>query len=90
MAFALERSNRGSRTLGRCGFACRFCADGRIALCFPAGCTRYGAFSGRRELHACAPRLREPDGDRLLRGARAMLALADVVHFFADEFPRLG
>ena len=39
--------------------------------------------------HAGAPRLREADGDDLLRGPRPVLALADVVDLLADEFARL-
>jgi hypothetical protein len=34
-------------------------------------------------------RLREANCDRLLRRPRTMLALADVVHLFADEFAGL-
>jgi hypothetical protein len=45
---------------------------------------------GRRELHAGAACLRQTDGDRLLRGARAVLAFANVLHFLSHEFPRLG
>lgn len=39
----------------------------------------------RRERHASAPRLREPDRDRLLARARTMLALPDVIHLLAHE-----
>jgi hypothetical protein len=35
------------------------------------------------------PRLREANRDRLLRRARTMLALADVVHLLPDEFAGL-
>jgi hypothetical protein len=40
---------------------------------------------GRGKLHAGASRLAEPDGDRLLRGSRSVLAFADVVHLLANE-----
>ena len=43
----------------------------------------------RREFHAGAARLGEPDGDGLLRGARAVLALAHVVNLLAHELSRL-
>ena len=37
-----------------------------------------------------ATRLGEPDGDGLFGGARTMLSLADMVHFFTDKFSCLG
>ena len=42
---------------------------------------------GRRWLqrHTSATRLRQPDRDRLLRRARAVFALPDVLHLFTDE-----
>src|SRR5205823_14919481 len=43
----------------------------------------------RRQLHPGATRLREADRDRLLRRARAVLPLADVVHLLLDELARL-
>ncbi len=43
-----------------------------------------------RQLHAGAPRLGQPDRDRLLGRPRAMLALADVVDLLAHELARLG
>jgi hypothetical protein len=42
-----------------------------------------------RKFDAGTSRLREADGDGLFRGSRPMLALADVMHFFADERPCL-
>jgi hypothetical protein len=44
----------------------------------------------RGQLYACATRFGKADGDRLLRGASAVLAFADVVHFFAYELACLG
>src|SRR5437879_12946877 len=65
----------------------------------PASCPRRvsRAAPGRRlrtsrrrgELHTGTPGLAEPDRDRLLRRAGAMLALADVVNLFAHELARL-
>src|SRR4051794_20431831 len=46
------------------------------------------AFAGERD--AGAARLRQSDGDRLLRAACAMLALADLVELLAYEFARHG
>ena len=43
----------------------------------------------RREIHPRASGFREPDGDGLLRGARAMLSRADVLDLFVNEFTRL-
>ena len=44
----------------------------------------------RRQPHARAARLAEADRDRLLRGARAVFALAAVVDLLPDEFAGLG
>ena len=57
------------------------------------GAARPGAGApGRRWLqrHTGAPRLGQPDGDRLLRRARAVFALPDVLHLLADELTRGG
>src|SRR5437763_12029834 len=43
----------------------------------------------RRQIDARLPRLRQADRDRLLRRLRAVLALADVVHFLAYELATL-
>ena len=50
-----------------------------------------GSLSGARwrKVDARASRLRKTDGDSLLGGARTVLALADMVYFFADKFTRL-
>src|ERR1700682_6544514 len=46
---------------------------------------------GRRfERHAGPPGLGKADGDRLLRGARAVLSLADVLDLLADELACRG
>ena len=45
--------------------------------------------AGRRQIHAGAPRFRQTNGDRLLRGADAVFALTDVVNFLADELAGL-
>src|SRR5207237_6634296 len=41
-----------------------------------------------RQRHPGAARLRQADGDRLTRGARAVLALANIFHLLADELAR--
>src|SRR6266700_8354118 len=43
----------------------------------------------RREIDARPARLGQANGNRLLGGLRSVLAFANVVHFFADELPRL-
>jgi hypothetical protein len=48
------------------------------------------AFLRRRQCDSLAPRLGEPDRDRLLRRTGAVLAFPNVVHLFANEFPGLG
>jgi hypothetical protein len=68
--------------------ACRAppCAPCRCSAS-PRGTLR--AFRRVRQVDACATRLRQPDGNGLLRRARAVFPLTDVVHFLADEFARL-
>src|SRR5262249_35395429 len=44
----------------------------------------------RTQRHAGASRLRQPDRDGLLRRARAVLPLANVMHLFANELARCG
>lgn len=51
--------------------------------------SRRGALLRRGELDARATCLGESDCDCLLRGSRAMLALANVIHLFANELARL-
>src|SRR6266851_8211068 len=48
------------------------------------------AFAGRTKGNACASGLGEADGDRLLRRSGSMLAAADFVDLFANEFARLS
>src|SRR5215831_132672 len=55
----------------------------------PARARRRGPRLRRPQRDAGAARLREADRDRLLGRARAVLALADVVHLLADELTRL-
>jgi hypothetical protein len=86
--FSLQRTNRRSRSPS--GWL-RATASGRSG---GGG----GAFLGRRfsagrrpwQLDAGPSCLRETDGDRLFRRARAMLALADVKDLLADELAGLG
>ena len=47
------------------------------------------ATRGRSQLDARTTRLREADGDRLLRRACAVLALANVMNLLPYDFPRL-
>ena len=51
------------------------------------GCLR--AILGRRKLDSCAARFRQADGDGLLCGSGAVLALLHVFDFFVDEFTGL-
>lgn len=44
----------------------------------------------RRQFHACASCFGQTDGDGLFSRARTVFSLADVLHFFADKFARLG
>ena len=47
------------------------------------------SLTGRRQFHARAPRLGQPDCDSLLRRPRAMLSLANMLDLFTNEFARL-
>src|SRR5215469_1551570 len=46
------------------------------------------SLTGRRQFHARAPRLGQPDCDSLLRRPRAMLSLANMLDLFTNEFAR--
>jgi hypothetical protein len=48
------------------------------------------AFGGRTQRHASAASLGKTDGNSLPGRASAMLALANVVHFFAHKFSGLS
>src|SRR5437867_1695013 len=87
--FALQSRLDGPRPLGR-GLG----PGAAMALLVrplgaPPRLFRRGTLLRRRQVDPRLPRLGQADRDRLLRGAGAVLALADVVHLLADEFPRL-
>ena len=90
MAFPPQRSlNRGRPPRGRP------CARTTLApLQVPAGlppCSlRSSPLSRRGQLHPCAARLGKPDRDCLFCGARSVLSLADMLHFFAHKFSGLS
>ena len=79
---ALQRARRCTRASRR--------RLGRRLLHGRTTCRRLFLPAAGRDLHACAARLREPDRDRLLRRAHAVLPLADVIDLLADEFSCLG
>ena len=87
-ALALERTFRRARAFRR-----RLCAAGGLALCKIAlGVTFCSFFAAlwRRQLYSRPPRLRETNGNRLLRRTRAMFAFSDVFHFLAHKLARLS
>ena len=90
MSFTLQSAAGSARSLRRSSSAMRFAALGRIALSLLTGSFRCLAFSGRAQLDSRTPRFRQADRDGLLSRASAMLALPDVVHFFANELSRLS
>ncbi len=47
------------------------------------------SFRRRRQLHARAASLRQPDGDGLLRRSRTMLPFANMIDLFTNELARL-
>ena len=86
VTLALQSSANGVRSRARY-FASWTPALGEIALGL-AACARRSSLFGR-ELHSGAARLRQADGNGLLRRPRAVLALANVVHLFAHELAGL-
>src|SRR6187397_934495 len=63
-----------------------------LAIVASRGLSRAGgrlSLPRRLELDAGAARFRQTDGDRLLGGTSAMLALTDVLDLFADELTSL-
>src|SRR5687768_5511738 len=87
MALVLERAQNSAGPPG--GWAAVLGGGPAGGLGAPFG-ARLGVRGRRRQLDAGAPRLREADRNRLFRGARAMLALADVMDLFAHELTSLG
>src|SRR5262245_45600638 len=88
MALVLQRLARGARARARDALL-RPPPRGDVLLFLTPRRRRRLALLLRRQLDACAPCLGEADGNRLLRRARAVLALAHVVDLFADELARL-
>src|SRR5262245_38157869 len=83
---ALQRATDAARSPRRWfRMTARLARRGRRA---PAG-RRLRALRGTAQLHTGAPRLRQPDCDRLLRRTRAVLAFADVMDLFAHELAGL-
>src|SRR5207248_4677510 len=80
-------------TMGRTGSSGgRPCSRASSPQCMLGAAPRLlGCFSffRSRQIDAGAPRFRETDGDRLFCGSRAVLALADMMHFFTNEFAGL-
>ncbi len=86
MAFTSQRPRDSARA------SCRRTA---MASCRPRGVLRTLLRCGfraawRRKLDTGPARLRESDGDRLLRRTGAMLALSDVLDFLANVLSSLG
>jgi hypothetical protein len=57
----------------------------RIALCS----FRSPPLFRRTQFHTRSPRFRKAYGNRLFRGSRAMLTLANMMHLLPKEFPSL-
>src|SRR5262245_51616981 len=86
-AFTFQDGSRRARTRCRARLsrraACQLASG--LAACRPGR----GARLRGRELHAGAPRLGQPDRDRLLGRLRAVLAFPDVLDLLAHELARL-
>jgi hypothetical protein len=88
-SFLLERSCDGARSLGR-RLPRTAAALLVVASCAFPGPLRGLPFSRRRQVHTSLPRLRQANGDRLLRRTRAVLAFTDVMDLLPHELSRLG
>src|SRR2546428_14092368 len=89
MAFTLERAERGPRSpLGglplAAGTSTSGVSDGALARVGRRAAGRWW-----RQLDAGPARFRDPDGNRLLRGADPVLSLPHLLDLLADELPRL-
>ena len=84
MTLSLERVSRGART--RRGY--RLAAPAPLAQgSFRCAASAFGGrpLLRRGKIDARFARLRQPDRDRLFRRSCAVLALANMIHLFADE-----
>jgi hypothetical protein len=93
-ASALRETVRCGSSLSASSAARDRFADGRfvdfVAACVvPRRAFSEGSLLPRGELDARPACLRQPNGDRLLRQARAVLSLSDVLDLLANEFARL-
>src|SRR5262245_47400555 len=88
--FALQCLPGRSRPRGGGSVRAAALALGVVARGLRPGLLRSRSSSGRRQVHSGAPRLGEPDRDRLLRRPRAMLPFADMLHLFPDELAGLS
>ena len=88
MALALQRFEHRARTRGR--RLVRMTSLLQVARGCAAGPLRCRALLRRWKFDTCFARLRQPDGNRLLRRACAVLPFANVIHLFADELACLG
>jgi hypothetical protein len=61
-------------------------STGAPRVWFSTGSLRFLHSGPGLHLHPCAPRLRQPYGDSLLRGTRSVLAVTHVLDFFAHVF----
>src|SRR5205085_5310325 len=89
-AFAAQSARNSARTGGRWPPPASGAATTQVAA--GPGSHLLGSPSafGRSELDAGAARFGKPNGNSLLRRARSVLALADVVHLLTNKFARLS
>jgi len=83
MALALERLEHAARTRRR--RLVRMASLAQVALCGAASTLGCRPLLRSWKLDARFARLRQPNGNGLLRRACAMLAFANVIDLFADE-----
>src|SRR6185503_16779931 len=86
----LQLPVRAPRPRGRDLVRGSLARDALVAPDLLAGPGRHRPGARSTQLHAGAPRLRQPDRDRLLGGPGAVAAPADVVDLLADELAGLG
>src|SRR5207248_6497538 len=89
-AFAAQSARSGARTGTRWAPPASGAATTQVAAGPGSHLLGSPPAFGRSELDAGAARFGKPNGNSLLRRARSVLALADVMHLFANKFARLS
>jgi hypothetical protein len=88
-ALPLEHLAASFAALGAGRFLRALAADFEVVFGLLSGLFRHSTFPGRRQIDPGTASLGQSDCDRLLWRSCAVLTLAYVLHFLADEFTSL-